>query len=360
MALVIAGIDEAGYGPLLGPLCIGMSVFRVEDWTPGDQAPCLWKLLTTGVCRKPSDKRKRVAVNDSKRLKGPNDRTCRHPLAELERGALAFLNCVDRAPDVGCDERCILDSHLYSIIGAEPEPHHWYQCDPTSLPVSATWPELLIAANLLKRAMTNSGVNVLDLRCRAIGEAGFNRIYDRTGTKSAATGAGITRHLRRLWNQHALLDDTCEGGARIVCDAQGGRTRYEGYLAQAIPGCRVTVLEESSVRSRYVVEGEGTRQISEISGDEGDTDPARRDDRPRAITILFQPEADGLHFPVALASMLAKFVRELMMMRFNRYWQGRIPELKPTAGYTQDARRWLADVGENATHAERTMMIRRA
>ena len=50
----------------------------------------------------------------------------------------------------------------------------------------------------------------------------------------------------------------------------------------------------------------------------------------------------------------------LMMMRFNRYWQARVPELKPTAGYVQDARRWLRDVGSLATPAERTMMIRRA
>lgn len=369
MPLVIAGIDEAGYGPMLGPLCVGMTVFRIEDWTHGDPAPCLWKLLTSGVCRKPSDKRKRVAVNDSKKLKGPNDRTSRHPLVDLERGVLAFLNCVNRVPGSGvrgpedtaiCEERCTLDSHLYSLIGTESEPHQWYQGEPTNLPVASTWPELLIAANLLKRAMTSAGVDVLDLRCRAIGEAGFNRIFDRTGTKSAATGAGITRHLRRLWNQHALIDETCEGGARVICDAQGGRTKYEGYLTRAIPGSRVTILEESPARSRYIVEGSGICPISEIAGDDGDTEPASHDDRPRAITILFMPEADGLHFPVALASMLAKFVRELMMMRFNRYWQGRIPELRPTAGYVQDARRWLSDVGPQATPAERMIMIRRA
>ena len=28
--LILAGIDEAGYGPILGPLCTGAAAFRVE------------------------------------------------------------------------------------------------------------------------------------------------------------------------------------------------------------------------------------------------------------------------------------------------------------------------------------------
>jgi len=369
MPLVIAGIDEAGYGPMLGPLCVGLTVFKVHDWMPGNPAPCLWELLSGGVCRKPSDKLGRVAVNDSKKLKGPNDRTSRHPLADLERGVLAFLSCTGRVQstemhphqsDDAHAESCTLDSHLYSMIGVEREPHAWYQGEPTSLPVGSTWPELLIAANLLRRSMTDSGVKIVDMRCRAIGEAGFNRIVDRTGTKSAATGAGVTRHLRRVWNHHALLDETCEGGARVICDAQGGRTKYADYLSRAIPDSHVTVLEESQARSRYVVEGRGVRPISEITGDEGEIEPSTQDEQRRAVTIHFMPEADGLHLPVALASMLAKYVRELMMLRFNRYWQSRLPELKPTAGYVQDARRWLSDVGEHATRAERAMMVRKA
>lgn len=369
MPLVIAGIDEAGYGPMLGPLCIGMSVFRIEDWMPGQPAPCLWSLLSTGVCRKPSDSRKRIAVNDSKKLKGANDRVTRHPLADLERGVLSFLTCApssshpepsDSTRHHHTEDYPGNDSHLYTLIGTEPEPLAWYQGDPTLLPLASTWPELRIAANILNLALTAGGVSFLDFRCRAIGEAGFNRIVERTGTKSAATGAGITRHLRRLWNAHALLETSCEGGVRVICDAQGGRTRYQSYLARAIPGGRVTTLEESPLRSRYLVEGERPCHISDIAGDDGDSEPLAADNRPRALTILFMPQADGLHLPVALASMLAKFVRELMMLRFNRYWQQRLPELKPTAGYVQDARRWLSDVEQHATHAERAVMIRRA
>jgi hypothetical protein len=62
------------------------------------------------------------------------------------------------------------------------------------------------------------------------------------------------------------------------------------------------------------------------------------------MTITFAQSAEDAHFPVALASMLAKYVRELMMIRFNRYFQSLAPDLKPTAGYVQDGRRFLAEI----------------
>ena len=74
--------------------------------------------------------------------------------------------------------------------------------------------------------------------------------------------------------------------------------------------------------------------------------------------VQFMPEAESAHLPVALASMVAKYVRELSMARFNRYWCGRVPELKPTAGYSTDARRWLDEMREVLEPAERAAMVR--
>ena len=54
---------------------------------------------------------------------------------------------------------------------------------------------------------------------------------------------------------------------------------------------------------------------------------------------------DGEQFlPVALASMVSKYVREVSMKSFNEFWRRQLPELKPTAGYPQDAKRFRADV----------------
>ena len=65
-------------------------------------------------------------------------------------------------------------------------------------------------------------------------------------------------------------------------------------------------------------------------------------DRP--VTAVFRPRADAGGGPVAVASMLAKYLREVCMRQFNRYWAGHVPGLKPTAGYPVDAKRFYADI----------------
>ena len=64
----------------------------------------------------------------------------------------------------------------------------------------------------------------------------------------------------------------------------------------------------------------------------------------RVMDVTFQPRADARHLPVALASMTSKYIRELFMCLLNRFWAAHVPNLKPTAGYPQDARRFLADI----------------
>ena len=320
MPLLIAGIDEAGYGPMLGPLCVGMSLFRVGDWTPGDPAPDLWKLLDRAVCRKPSDAKRRIPIADSKALKLANDSKTRHPLLHLERGVLAFLRSLIELP--------VNDGGLMGHLGTRLEGRPWYDVAATELPVAQTAGEIAIAAARLGAACEGAGVELVGLRCVAVAEGVFNETVKRTGSKAEATALAIGEHLR--W----IFGGPGQAGAdvRVVCDQLGGRTQYQGLLARELPGAQVAPLAETQERSRYSV---GEHAV-----------------------IQFMPEAESAHLPVALASMAAKLVRELAMMRFNRYWCGRVPELKPTAGYTTDARRWLADMEAVLHPEERRAMVR--
>jgi hypothetical protein len=46
------------------------------------------------------------------------------------------------------------------------------------------------------------------------------------------------------------------------------------------------------------------------------------------------------------------------MARFNRWFCARKPGLAPTAGYPEDARRWLADAASVLPDAVRSALVR--
>lgn len=408
MALVYCGIDEAGYGPMLGPLCVGFSAFRLAAWRPEDGAPDLWRLLGAAVCREGRDRSGRIPVADSKRLKLPNQSKTRHPLTHLERSVLAFGGIMrgdrpsrlgepcgppddlpGRGPDPHAPGGLDSDAGLFDALGARLEPHPWYAGDPTPLPLAGTAAQLAIARNRLALACEGAGVEPLALACIVVGEGEFNETVRTGGSKAHLTGRCFARCLRRAVERWGGSGDE----VRLVCDRQGGRTSYGPMVEAAVRGlgCEVETLEESDRCSRYAVRtpqpatlaSSGRRasarradlpvgasepaarivMSSEPAGESGPSGAARvgeSEEGRGGIVVQFRPEAEDAHLPVALASMTAKYVRELAMARFNRYWCGRMPELKPTAGYVQDARRWLEDLENVLCDDEREAMVRMA
>jgi hypothetical protein len=303
--LIYAGIDEAGYGPLLGPLCLGATVFAIEHHEPSAGPPDLWKQLNRCVCRKVNDKRRRVAINDSKLLKAPNDGAA-HPLRHLERGVIGMLACQRDVPSS--------DVELFEALEVAVPPPSWYSGQ-SPLPLAHTRDELGVAAARLRTGVADAGVKCLRMRCCAIDPADFNRQVSIMGTKSSVNFCAILKLADAIWRRWP------DAHPRIVIDRQGGRTHYREDLQFAWPDATIQVLAETDSISRYRLH----------SGDS-------------AATITFQTEAEADHLPVALASMIAKYVRELFMLRLNRFFGCQMNDLKPTAGYFKDGRRYLADI----------------
>lgn len=323
MPLLIAGIDEAGYGPMLGPLCVGLTALRLDAWAPGDRPPDLWALLSAGVARSPKDAAGRIPIADSKELKLPNDGK-RHPLTHLERGVLAV------ALAMGLDARD--DLALFEWLGVELDDHDCYAGPSRPLPESFDPAQRAIAANQLAGACAAAGVRFEHLACLTVHETRFNQIVTDERSKARATLWAIGRHLR-------AIDERWGGeNAWVVCDRLGGRTAYAEVLRHELPQRRIEIVEESPHRSVY--------RAHAPSG--------------AVLAVTFKTEGEKAQLPVALASMTAKYVRELAMARFNRHWSARMPELKPTAGYVQDARRWLDDARPILTDDDRRRLIRRA
>jgi hypothetical protein len=62
--------------------------------------------------------------------------------------------------------------------------------------------------------------------------------------------------------------------------------------------------------------------------------------------VRFEIDADQTHFPVALASMIGKYLRELWMLRHNRFYQARDPELLDVSGYHDPVTRRFIQASE--------------
>lgn len=301
---LVVGMDEAGYGPLLGPLVVGASAWRVQ---PNVAAENLWTLLEPAVCRTASRRDARLPVGDSKQL---FDR--KRGLSTLERSVLAFAH----AAGLKCDSLANLLQGLGGITGGGTTALPWYHDLSLSLPTDPARSAFTGAAERLATTMAACGATCGGLRIALVTEDAFNRRVAQTHNKASIVVEVVLRLIQ--WAAGQAGNDELH----VYVDRLGGRTDYRKLLMEAFPDRQLHVLAADESCSRYRLAG-----------------------RPRDWLVQFSVESEEHYLPVALASMVAKYIRELVMGRFNAYWLERAPSLRPTAGYYTDAQRFLEELG---------------
>ena len=307
---VFGGIDEAGYGPMLGPLTFGFSAFKLED----GEGTLDWDRLSGAVSEFPKDDAKKLIVADSKKVFTRNPRGS----ARLELTALAFLRARGAQIQAGAD---LLGTAPKSLVptAAELDAHPWYAGLPETVPLHATAEKLDERHAALMATLASSKTSVVASGAVVIPAGKLNASFAATNNKGAT-----------LWSFHSgILLDLFERfgalGLDMTVDRLGGRARYGAMLSALIPFSTVRVMFESRIESRYLVTSEG-----------------------RHMSIRFIQKGDTLSLPVALGSCLAKYAREMVMDAFNAHFCAACPDVKPTAGYVTDARRWLSDLEAKA------------
>ncbi len=295
MTLVI-GTDEAGYGPNLGPLVIAATAWRTTaapDAAEGSlaaavaaAAPGLW--------------------GDSKKIYRAGA-----GLGALERGVLVALAMASRDRTVPADWQALVE-RLVAHGHSDPPPEAGslsqlaIPCCPAGRGTSLPQQQAAVATML-----ESAGIRLEAIRCRILQPAEFNALL-ATGLNKSDILSQVTLDLAADLATLAEGDEPCV----IWCDRHGGRRRYAPLVARAFDLSLVRPLEETARFSAYALPPSGRIEFA-VGGE--------------------------ARMPVAVASMTAKYVRELAMLAFNAHWSDRVPGLIPTAGYPVDAVRWRHD-----------------
>ena len=302
MAFLI-GTDEAGYGPNLGPLVVTATVWEVpSDLLKRDLFPLLQQAVTNSA---PEELDERIWIGDSKQLYKPGG-----GLLHLERGVLATLTAATSVTPRSWQE-LLLAVDPRGVSDARRLP--WYEHFDERVPIDVTNSETSQAADRFRAGLENKGIRLCKVRSAVVCADRFNDLLIDCGNKSSALS-------------QVTLDLVVEimvglnGPILVRCDKHGGRNRYGPLLQQRFPDSLVLVRREARDESRY------------------ETGPAGS-----GIEFRFTAKGDR-HLPSALASMYSKYIREVAMRGFNSFWCDHLHELKPTAGYPTDARRFKKDI----------------
>ena len=159
-------------------------------------------------------------------------------------------------------------------------------------------------------------VRLLDMKYLTVEPEEFNQLLNRLDSKGTLL-SDVT--LRFITGQLNTIE---HGNILILCDKHGGRNHYLDLLTQFFPDAFIQVIQQSRAVSLY-----------------------RLTDGGRALEFRFLAKGET-QLPIALASMYAKYHRELSMGRFNAFWRLHLPDIKPTSGYPVDASRFKSEISE--------------
>lgn len=348
MSTLVIATDEAGYGPMIGPLVIVATAWKLPAAVSLETAAQrLAQPLTI-------DGLGPLWVDDSKKIFKPP-----RPGAAVVKPAIDWLSEAAahwlRLPDPATN----LDSWLRQVAAddaADLLATPWYHSsnrlawsaasrpargrqaagsNPHDQQGQQQIPGPAEAADQVYQPLIDhwsaGGLQLVGQAARVIDAETLNLWLDTAGNKSDLLGATTSRLAIELLQ--SMIDRHQQDGPierlSIHSDRLGGRAYYGAMLQHQLPDRMLMVLAETSQRSSYRL----------IADDQG------------LPPLEWHFSVSGDQFPpVAMSSVIAKSTRERLMGRLNGYFQAAmlrqrrpLPPLRATAGYAADAQRFLRD-----------------
>lgn len=330
MPFHLVGIDEAGYGPQLGPLVVSAVVLELPDTMLTHQrllpkVACLWQTLSNIISENKS--RVKVTVCDSKALY-----QSARGIKELEKTALVFRRLI------------------------EPE---YCNHDELSLPLSADNNEINKLAKTLRTELNNNSIRFCEAKVSIVEPSDFNagirRLQNKADFLWEVSGELIKHCVDKYNHKNTLI---------IRAGKQGGRNYYLPYMQRLFAPLEAGRPSGTTVSSRpnNIAVTKNSKISSSIQGNQapltGFADKIVRpveqgfDNSSYSIktkssfdaSVSFIKDGDSSEFAIALASIFSKYYRELAMLNLNRFFQSHIPLLKSTSGYQTDSRRFIREI----------------
>ncbi|MDO5579804.1 MAG: hypothetical protein Q4G69_01600 [Planctomycetia bacterium] len=325
---IIIGTDEAGYGPNLGALAVSATRWKISSNT----APFTTDGLSDRILADFQNRLDLIGKKgglfpmiDSKKLyhsKGS--------LLPLERSVFLALSLIE--------ENSIIESlslrDLKNRICSNDRESFWEKDQNPMLPVDLSdqyREEMKEDLREIQSYLKKSEIKLEGVRSRRVVPREFNKELDSGKLKSdilAETTISLVMESLKDQDEQKCGKGDSEEFAIVLCDKLGGRNNYRGLLCSCFPDHRLEIQKESDAVSIYHLYP---------YGEDGDSSeyPSRE--------IRFTAKGESW-FPTALSSLFSKYLRELSMDLFNRYWLEKKPDLLPTAGYPVDARRFYAEI----------------
>lgn len=275
--MFVCGIDENGLGPRLGPLVATAVVLELPSY---DRA------RLRGIAR-------RAGIDDSKETAGFGQ------MAAAEGLALAVLERLHGCAPRDADELLAvlaLDGLLPLRARCPQASAHQCWSSPVALP--AFGGDVEQGRRALAR-LARHGVSVVRARSAVACVSALREAIAELGSR---TTVDLALFERLLLDARAFADAELDAVLGMV----GGIRDYPQYFVH-LRDRTFEVMRKDERVVRYRGLGLGT--------------------------LSFEVDADARHLPVALASMLGKYVRELAMERQNRFYAAHDGDLPRPSGY---------------------------
>ena len=283
----VAGVDENGLGPRLGPLVATCVTVELSHYDPA-------RVHALG---------QQLGIDDSKRTSGFGK------MAVAESLALAVVRAqLGHGPRLAVELLCALSLDPLAVLQAPCPARSAPQCWSEPLQLPAFGGSVEVGAAMLA-GLARHGVRLAHARSAVMCTSRFRDEVARRGSRFALDLALFERLL-------LAARDGCEEDLTAICGMVGGIRRYEAYFD--LFKTRATLSHRARGSVAYAVSALGS--------------------------VRFEVGADATHLPVALASMLGKYIRELAVERQNRFYARHLPSLQPASGYHDPVTtRFIAD-----------------